>query len=588
SFEARNLEVQNALLAPAMRPYGATPIAGMLSDLEYYIGNHPDVRSGGDPFHSCRARYALLLTDGAPNLDMRGDPYFCESTVAVVPGMPDGCPYRRPDQIAARLIDNEDIDGLYVVGFDVDPEDCAASDTFCRDQAQSARDQLNQLAFAGDTDEAIFVDSNRAELRAALARILDEAAPGTTTRTVPAVANLGSGQTAPQTQVRFKTGFVVASQGDTAAPWGGALDLEVIQCNGLDIERRQIGGGDVPIAPNDRDFRFHLRLNCASNPPSNTYGHCGAGTSGTPNVTEQNLLTAVVTPAERNGHLTNGRTITSFTKSNSAVTYQMLGVASNAERDATIDWVQGTAGSPREGNRFGAIVHSSPVLVGSPGLDIADESYNAFRVRPDVTERPTLVYVGTNDGVLRAFNAAPTYTTSATHPTHPNTTITRGDELWGFVPPLVLDKLDDLRLGHTWTVDGTPVVRDVFFQRPLVTSPDPTLYHSVLVMGLRQGGNGYFALDVTNPLVPRFLWQVSSAAFGQSYGEPALTHVRVRLPGRSLEERGIAILPGGRGTLNDADGDGVLPDSCTFGTAATPTRMENMADTPRSTRRCWN
>ena len=589
SFEARNLQVQTALLAPSMRPYGATPIAGMLSDLEYYFDHHPDVRdgSGGDPFHGCRDRFAILLTDGAPNLDMRGEPYYCETTTPVLAGMPDGCPYRRPEQLALRLVDNEDVEGLYVVGFDVDPNDCPIGDLVCRDNAQAARDELNQIAFAGDTDQAIFVDSNRAELRQALARILDETAPGTTTRTVPAVGNVGSGSTGPQSQVRFKTGFQVASPGDLTAPWSGALDLEVIQCNGTNIERRQIGGGDVPIAPTDRNFRFHLRLNCASDPPPNNRGHCGAGSGGTPNTAVQNLLTPIITAAERNQSILNGRTLHSFVRSNASVTRQMLNVPDNPTRDTVIDWVQGAAGSVREGNRMGAVVHSSPTLVGAPSIDIADESYNLFRERPEVSDRPTVVYVGTNDGVLRAFAAGPTYTTATAHPTHPNRTVTRGDQLWGFVPPMVLDKLNNLRLAHNWTVDGTPVIRDVFFSRALVGAPDASIYHTILVAGLRQGGHGFFAMDVTNPLQPTFLWQVIAPDLGQTYGEPALTHVRVRLPGLSTEERGIAIIPGGRGVLRDANGDLVLPDSCAASGHATPTTVNGLASPPRSTRRCW-
>ncbi len=95
------------------------------------------------------------------------------------------------------------------------------------------------------------------------------------------------------------------------------------------------------------------------------------------------------------------------------------------------------------------------------------------------------VYVGANDGMLHAFNAAD------------------GVERFGYVPRGIdLDKLKEFSepgYGHRFFVDG-----------PLVTSTDRELSgQTVLVGTLGRGGKGLFALDVTDPTVfgpSKVLW----------------------------------------------------------------------------------
>ena len=68
TLESSNDNVKSVL--NASRPYGATPILGMLSDAEHYF----TVDATGpvsDPYRACREQYIILLTDGAPNLDLR-------------------------------------------------------------------------------------------------------------------------------------------------------------------------------------------------------------------------------------------------------------------------------------------------------------------------------------------------------------------------------------------------------------------------------------------------------------------------------------------------------------------------------------
>jgi type IV pilus assembly protein PilY1 len=97
-----------------------------------------------------------------------------------------------------------------------------------------------------------------------------------------------------------------------------------------------------------------------------------------------------------------------------------------------------------------------------------------------------------------------------------------GDELWAFVPTPVIPNLwrladSDYDNSHRYYVDATPNVSDVF---------DGTNWRTILVGGLGAGGRGYFALDVTDPLVPTVLWEFTSdsdADQGLSFGNPVIT-----------------------------------------------------------------
>ena len=96
----------------------------------------------------------------------------------------------------------------------------------------------------------------------------------------------------------------------------------------------------------------------------------------------------------------------------------------------------------------------------------------------------TVIYAGANDGMLHAFNDSD------------------GQELWAFIPPCLLGRLKEL---HTDTpgifVDGSPKAYVTYDGSGNVTK-------AILIFGLRRGGNYYYALDVTNPLVPKYLWRI--------------------------------------------------------------------------------
>ena len=129
-------------------------------------------------------------------------------------------------------------------------------------------------------------------------------------------------------------------------------------------------------------------------------------------------------------------------------------------------------------------------------------------------------------------------------------------------------------------VDGTPLVRDIFFARDPAADDGGDEYHTVLVNGMRAGGNGFFAMDITDPVNPDFLWQYTDTLFGNTYGQAAMGQVLVEMAGR-VHERGIVILPGGHGTTRSSASCNAIAEAPTSGSAAVPVGS-------RTARRCWN
>jgi hypothetical protein len=115
-----------------------------------------------------------------------------------------------------------------------------------------------------------------------------------------------------------------------------------------------------------------------------------------------------------------------------------------------------------------------------------------------------VIYIGSNDGMLHAFDAG------------------TGEELFAYVPGLVYENLSDLAdpgYTHRFYVDNTPTVADI-------GSTD------LLVGGLRKGGKGYFALNVTSPSAMdagNVLWEYSAASdsdMGYSYSRAAIVKTK--------------------------------------------------------------
>lgn len=149
---------------------------------------------------------------------------------------------------------------------------------------------------------------------------------------------------------------------------------------------------------------------------------------------------------------------------------------------------------------LGDIVNSTPLFVGAPRMNWPDAApfgteafrYSAFRGNATNVERTPMVYVGSNDGMLHGFKAVESSGQGG------------GDELLAYVPRSIfstsqnkgLHYLTDPAYRHRYYVDLSPQAVDVYMPG---TSGGTPAWRTVLIGGLRGGGAGLFALDVTNP-----------------------------------------------------------------------------------------
>lgn len=112
---------------------------------------------------------------------------------------------------------------------------------------------------------------------------------------------------------------------------------------------------------------------------------------------------------------------------------------------------------------------------------------NHYRTATKNPNRPDMLYVGANDGMLHAFNA------------------TTGREMLAYVPKGLISQLSLLTESgyasrHRYFVDGSAFTGDVFtHQKSSDGSADTALPKSYLAGSLGAGGRGYFVLDVTAP-----------------------------------------------------------------------------------------
>ena len=155
---------------------------------------------------------------------------------------------------------------------------------------------------------------------------------------------------------------------------------------------------------------------------------------------------------------------------------------------------------------LGDIINASPVYMSKPPFQYSDVGYSDF-VSAQASRRP-VVFSAANDGMLHAF-AASTVTGGTA----------AGSELWAFIPTAVMPDLyrladTDYATKHHFFVDGTPTVGDIKVG---------TAWKTILVGGLNAGGKSYYALDVTDPLTPKLLWEFTDANMGLTYGNPIIT-----------------------------------------------------------------
>ncbi len=197
--------------------------------------------------------------------------------------------------------------------------------------------------------------------------------------------------------------------------------------------------------------------------------------------------------------------------------------------DEVVDFIRGndgvipvdaTEGSPRS-RLLGAIINSTPAIVGPPAIWKQNQLHEHSSFESAYQDRHTLVWVGTSDGMVRAFD------------------ILDGAEVLALVPPDLL--ASQVELFEVYTSDpvnsplgqpGLPsehlygVTNSMRFADVWVDDDDR--YRTVMFITEGPGGDGLHAVDVTHPYPGREIGEDTVDAdpdFG--YGDGSDDPVRV-------------------------------------------------------------
>ncbi len=188
---------------------------------------------------------------------------------------------------------------------------------------------------------------------------------------------------------------------------------------------------------------------------------------------------------------------------------------------------------------LGDIFHSDPAVLGGPDnfrywvadvggpadeepplidyCDITEGSPNGYRCFfAKHRNRRKVLLAGANDGQVHAFDAgifrgkdvdgAPATGCLENAATSEQFVVGQfdngtGNELFSYVPTAVMPTLNDLKdsLQQQFTVDGRVSSGDVFIDPVHGGTPSEREWRSVIMGGLREGGSGYYVLDITQP-----------------------------------------------------------------------------------------
>ncbi len=483
-------------LAPETNSTGTTeikaeaeqsPLAGLLANaLGYYKKVNPASSNG-----CSTQRYVILLTDGMPTMDLAGHSWPPPGSAAATnygvtvnfnaDGSLDTSTTNDQavlDTISTLTTMNNTTNNVktYIIGLGAGVSGSTGSSV------------LKAMAIAGGTSN-YYAATDPVTLAQDLNTILSLVQQATQAVAASAVNSTGVHVGSVAYQARFDTD-------DTNQDWTGNLFAFPINPT----------TGYAATNPSDANWAAQAQLDSLAYTARviATWDPNG-GTSGT----------GAGTPFE----WTSGTTATQGIASSTTIGSELTGNPADTSGQDALNYLRGdrlleqdSGGAYRTRTHVLAdIVDSAPLYIGPPNGGYQGTSYAAFETAQ--AGRPPVVYVGANDGMLHAFDAA------------------TGIERFAFIPNAVFSNLINLTYplyneNHRFFVDGSPEAWDVEF-----TSSGVTSWHTILVSGEGAGGKSMFALDVTNPgtittesgLAADVLWEFEdSVNLGYTYGTPSL------------------------------------------------------------------
>ncbi len=478
-----------------------TPLPGTITAAKnYYTGASSPIA------FSCQRNFVMLVTDG-----------LATST-------PTGALYTTPQRSSTGQATIDTVNAITALRsvskssltYDVQTYVVGLGDTVANPDAIVA---MNKMAAAGGTGTAFLASSAQA-FADAISTVTDDI-----------VAKVGSGSAVSLNTGTLSTGAVVYQARFSTGDWSGQLLAFPIQSDGS-LGATLWDAGQVVNGQNYSTGRAIITLKAST---GKGIAFRWPANYKSPTTTEMDTAQADALNLNASG------------------VYDLPAVPaanSTGYGSQRLDWVRGSTTNegqppynfrPRVVSRLGDIVDSAPFFVGPPSFNYPDsmeaQPYSVFR--NTYLGRQGLIWVGANDGMMHGFNA------------------TTGREMLAYVPSKILPQLPKLSAptySHKYFVDGTATIGDAFINGR---------WRSILVGGLRSGGRGFYALDVTDPTTftetnaaNLVLWEFTDANdpdMGYAFSQPAIV--------RLANGRWAAVF--GNGYNNSDTTDGVAATSTT-------------------------
>jgi len=275
-------------------------------------------------------------------------------------------------------------------------------------------------------------------------------------------------------------------------------------------------------------------------------------------------------PNDADGTSYRSRKITMGTCSNDA------SLRCSLASDCAIGASSGSCVSQNLEWKLGDIISSTPKIISTLKLNnydlpapsgYGDASYAQYAAAPTYQGRG-MVFVGSNDGMLHAFKLGVLNELAGKYDKAQITGSNLGHEEWAYLPTSVLPYLTYLTnpaYQHMYLVDKTPSVADVSIGMSAGCSgdystctKDVSSWRTVIIGGMGIGGaakssgdpclapaacvkppipdtglSSYFALDVSDPAAPKYLWEFNgdpahSNYLGYATTGPAILRIAIK------------------------------------------------------------
>ncbi len=568
---------RDALLAAidTLSPLYNTPIAETLLEAGRYFGNcDPSGNHCGQPAFGatigttgtgsntvytspveapCQKNYVILVTDGMSNADDSALlSAICPSTCAVdgcsssssCPAYPSGnggmgLDYATP-AVARYLFNSAQNIVTYAIGFNLSGSDANA---------------IGMLTTATDSTHgrgAFYLANSQADLTKAFTQIISQIYSIDTSFVAPVVPVSPQNRTYGSDRVYM--GFFKPKNG---LPWEGNLKKYGLDSNNnildassppqyatwVDLvnnttnapppdnidDRSGIPGTPLPAGAINGSFKSYAQSFWSTAPDGSSIDAGGVG----------ELLQALSNVSARTIYTTASPASTSLVSLNNSaiITPDKFGFAAGDTASATnlvnflygIDsYDQNVNGNFTENRPWimGDVLHSRPLVINYKAYDTSNSNNEG-----DCTVNQSMIFVGSNDGMLHAFNDC------------------KGQEVWAFVPPDMLPNLRYINgISHPYFVDST--VTAYIYNNKNDGNIDPANGDKVILLfGERRGGGTagspttgtYYALDVTDLTKPPvILWSFSNTQpvdtttsaplfpeLGETWSEPKLVKMKI-------------------------------------------------------------